>query len=156
MSLMFVISLRDGKKCALVLVLEWLWIVEAKFSMLLEGHGVLSGWMFLRRPDSFDETFTLVSCAHVPFHILCHRRRMSWWYLLAGVLIPTASPKPLAHRAYFDSLSDIVPAETDNKDKYGFACGWTAGNRSSWLYRIRDSSGHEREKHLICCTQTSF
>jgi hypothetical protein len=29
----------------------------------------------------------------------------------------------------------ILPAGIDKKEKYGFACGWTAGYRSSCLYR---------------------
>jgi hypothetical protein len=55
---------------------------------------------------------------------------MSWWYLLAGVVISTASPKPLAHLTYF-VFSDGLLTEMDRKDKYGFACGWAAGYRSS-------------------------
>jgi hypothetical protein len=81
--------------------------------MLCEGHGVLSGWMFLRRPDSFDGSFTLVSCAHVLFHIS---------YVIEGgcpggtscsARISTALPKPLAHLAYVEPVSGVVAAETN-------------------------------------------
>jgi len=68
MSLMFVISLCRGKRRVSCIVLVLLWIVEDQI-LVSEGHGVLSGWMFLRGPDSFDGSFTLVSCAYVLFHI---------------------------------------------------------------------------------------
>jgi hypothetical protein len=59
--------------------------------------------------------------------------------------------KAVAHLAYL-VFSDILPTEMDRKDKYGFACGWAAGYRSSWLYRYGTLVDRKDKRHSICCT----
>jgi hypothetical protein len=89
--------------------------------------------MFLRRPDSFDETFTLVSCAHVPFHISyvieggCpggtslqvslflrpHRSRWLTWHILT----PSQTVSPLRRKTKINM--DLLVAGLQGIDHHG-------------------------------------
>jgi hypothetical protein len=85
--------------------------------------------MFLRRPDSFDGSFTLVSCAHVLFHIS---------YVIEGgcpggtscsARISTALPKPLVTWHISNPSQVLSPLRQINTDRYGIACGCDAWYR---------------------------
>jgi len=72
-------------------------------------------------------------------------KEIPWRYLLSGVIVSTASPKPLARSAYFDCLSDVLSLRGTAKIKYGLACGCAAGLSSSWLYRLSILVAGERK-----------
>ena len=128
-------------------VLEWLWISWGELlDVSRKAYGVLSGWMFLRRLDSFDGTFTWLVAR------MCSS--ISRMYIEGGCpggasLMVSSFLRPCQSRwltlAYIVSSLDIFPSE-DRHQRQIWICLWLRCRVWDIMaVSIRYSSGQEEK-----------